>query len=318
MWHIIKKGMGLNIPVYLKNIMRLKGYDTPIAIEKMSADTTKELELFGRTEMLKFIKEGEKYSDYFNKYHICPSEFRIPTGHKALLDEIQKFVANKLSTDRMYFMPELRLKKSNCQPRKLTENFNQKQKVYASRVASKLSNEDLDEGSLPSSSQHANSRSNPDTSTDINLNAEHDSLYALIMVWLKKQSKVSKEVEKQVVEKFSSASIEITIIEEGIKDDSESSDYVAKVGANIICPICQKKTKAHKLEYGKQGKMRWVKSNLRGTSNLIFPMRVILVIHRYTSVTILLRRQSKCLLRTFYCNSLHKITRKISLKTMNR
>lgn len=53
----------------------------------------------------------------------------------------------------------------------------------------------------------------------------------------------------------------MTIIEEGIKDGSENSNYAAKVEANIICPICKKKTKAHKLEYGKQGKMRWVKSN---------------------------------------------------------
>lgn len=53
----------------------------------------------------------------------------------------------------------------------------------------------------------------------------------------------------------------MTIVEERINDGSESSNYAAKVEANIICPICQKKTKAHKLEYGKQGKMRWVKSN---------------------------------------------------------
>lgn len=72
---------------------------------------------------------------------------------------------------------------------------------------------------------------------------------------------VSKEVKKQVIKKFSPASVEIAIIEEGINDGSESSNYTAKVEANIICPVCQKKTKAHKLEYGKQGKMRWVVSN---------------------------------------------------------
>jgi len=71
---------------------------------------------------------------------------------------------------------------------------------------------------------------------------------------------LSKEIEKQI-KKFSSASVEMTIIEEGINDDSGSSSYAAKVEASIICPICQKKTKAHKLEYGKQGKMRWVISN---------------------------------------------------------
>lgn len=89
MWHIIETEIGLKVSVYLKNIMHLEGYDTSIAIQRMSADTIKELELFGRTEMLKFIKEGEKHSDYFDKYHICPSEFRIPTGHKILLSEIR-------------------------------------------------------------------------------------------------------------------------------------------------------------------------------------------------------------------------------------
>ncbi|XP_067210203.1 uncharacterized protein [Linepithema humile] len=261
MWHIIETGMGLKVPVYLKNIMRLEGYDTTIAIQKISADNIEELELFGRKEMHKFIKKGEKYSDYFDKYYICPSEFRIPIGHKILLSEIQKFVTNKLSSDKMYFTPELRLEKSNCQPRKLTKSMNftmnQKRKNCASQTASELQNENFS----PSSSQHTNSGSNPDTLVDINLNAEHDSLYGLVMAWLKNQNKVNKQVEKHVVENFSPASVEINIIEERINDSSESSNYAAKIEANIICPICQKKTKAHKLEYGKQGKMRWVKSN---------------------------------------------------------
>nr|XP_012235005.1 PREDICTED: uncharacterized protein LOC105679515 [Linepithema humile] len=324
MWHIIETGMGLKVPVYLKNIMRLEGYDTTIAIQKISADNIEELELFGRKEMHKFIKKGEKYSDYFDKYYICPSEFRIPIGHKILLSEIQKFVTNKLSSDKMYFTPELRLEKSNCQPRKLTKSMNftmnQKRKNCASQTASKLQNEDFSPSSSqhtnsgsnpdtlvdinlnaehdslyglvmawlknqnkrkncasqtasklqnedfsPNSSQHTNSGSNPDTLVDINLNAEHDSLYGLVMAWLKNQIKytllVNKQVEKHVVENFSPASVEINIIEERINDSSESSNYAAKIEANIICPICQKKTKAHKLEYGKQGKMRWVKSN---------------------------------------------------------
>lgn len=47
---------------------------------------------------------------------------------------------------------------------------------------------------------------------------------------------------------------EMSIVEEEI-NDSENSNY-AKVAANIICPICQKKIKTHKLGYGKQRKMR--------------------------------------------------------------
>jgi len=187
MWHIIEKGIGQKVPVYLRNIMRLEGYDSAVTIEKMSTDTVKELELFARTEMLKFIKESEKHSDYFDKYHICPSEFRISAGHKILLSEIQKFVTNKLSTDKLYFAPELRLEKSNYRPRKLTKSFNstmnQKKNVCASRAASEPQNED----SSSSCSQHASSGSNPNTSFNIDLNAEHDSLYALVMVWLKKQ-----------------------------------------------------------------------------------------------------------------------------------
>jgi len=65
--------------------MCLEGYDIPIAIQRMSGDNIEELELFDKTEMLKFIKKNEKYNDYFDKYYICPNEFRISTGHKALL-----------------------------------------------------------------------------------------------------------------------------------------------------------------------------------------------------------------------------------------
>ena len=32
MWHIIETGMGLKISIYLKNILRLEGYDIPIVI----------------------------------------------------------------------------------------------------------------------------------------------------------------------------------------------------------------------------------------------------------------------------------------------
>lgn len=53
----------------------------------------------------------------------------------------------------------------------------------------------------------------------------------------------------------------MAIVEEEINDGSESSNYAAKIKANIICPICQKKTKVYKLKYGTKGKMRWVISN---------------------------------------------------------
>lgn len=191
MWHIIETEMGLKVPVYLKNIMRLEGYDTTVAIQRMSAEDIEKLKLFGRKEMLMFIKKGEKCSDYFDKYYTCPSEFHIPTGHKILLNEIQKFVANKFSSDKTYFTPELRLEKFNCLCRKLTKSINfttnQKQKTCASQATSESRNEDFSLNSF----QHTNSESNPDTSVDINLNAEHDNLYRLVMTWLKNQNKVS-------------------------------------------------------------------------------------------------------------------------------
>jgi len=40
---------------YLKNTMRLEGYNIPIAVQRMSEDNIEELELFGKTEMLKYI-----------------------------------------------------------------------------------------------------------------------------------------------------------------------------------------------------------------------------------------------------------------------
>lgn len=60
MWYIIETGLGLKIPAYLKNIMRLEGYDTSIVIKNMTTDTFEELEHFGRTKMFKFIKKDEK------------------------------------------------------------------------------------------------------------------------------------------------------------------------------------------------------------------------------------------------------------------
>lgn len=122
MWYIIETGLGLKIPAYLKNIMRLESYDTPTVIKNMTTGTFEELEHFGRTKMLKFIKKDEKISNYFDKYHICPSEFKISAGHKILLSEIQKFIADKLSTNKMYFTPESRLEKSKSECQKLRKN----------------------------------------------------------------------------------------------------------------------------------------------------------------------------------------------------
>ncbi|KAL6420060.1 hypothetical protein ACFW04_011917 [Cataglyphis niger] len=158
--------------------MRVERYDTNIAVQRMSTDIFKELELF-----------REEQKCYFDKYHICPSEFRIPIGYKVILSQIQKFIANKLFTDKIYFMPEL---------------------ICASRIASELENED----SSPSFSQHASNGSNPDTPIDINLNAEHVSLLYLNNVY---------------------NLIQISLL--------------AKDEANIICSICQKKTKIHSSNY---------------------------------------------------------------------
>lgn len=106
MWHMIETGMGLKVPVYLKNIMRLEGYDTPIAIQRMSGNNIEELELFGKTEMLKFIKKWTRntMTILINIIFVPVNSAFQPDIVKVLLSEIQKFVANKLSLDKMYFI----------------------------------------------------------------------------------------------------------------------------------------------------------------------------------------------------------------------
>jgi len=52
---MIETGIELKVSACLKNIMRLEGYNIPIAVQRMSEDNIEELELFGKTEMLKYI-----------------------------------------------------------------------------------------------------------------------------------------------------------------------------------------------------------------------------------------------------------------------
>lgn len=91
-WELIEKQMGCMIPMYLKNILRLRGFENAASIKTLTGDDYKDLQTFAQTKMAKFIPSGARLDDYYYIFWKEPDTFEILPGHVRLLDEIVKHI----------------------------------------------------------------------------------------------------------------------------------------------------------------------------------------------------------------------------------
>lgn len=96
MWSLILDGLKLktgraSIPIYIKNILQINGFDSMDVLSKLNEDAICEMEIFAKSEMGSLLDENENPKDYYNIFSNCKDKFKFVLGHRLLLTEIGAF-----------------------------------------------------------------------------------------------------------------------------------------------------------------------------------------------------------------------------------
>lgn len=81
MWSVIERDIGA-LPVYLKNILSINGYNHLLSLEELDEQSIQDVEKFARENMKNYVPNTEAYFYIFKEN---PSDFRILSGHRKLL-----------------------------------------------------------------------------------------------------------------------------------------------------------------------------------------------------------------------------------------
>lgn len=98
-WQKLEALSGVQIPVHIKNILRLNNFDNYLSFCSLNSEMLSELEIFVKEDMLDLLEEDCNLQDYFGIYHKNPTKFRFLIGDKALLIRLVGLVNNKLDLD---------------------------------------------------------------------------------------------------------------------------------------------------------------------------------------------------------------------------
>lgn len=90
-WNLIERKMSIIFPTYLRNILKLRGYDSAGSIKFITEEDVANFENFARTAMVNRLPENSNKADYFSVY-TDPADFEIIPGHKILLQEVVAFI----------------------------------------------------------------------------------------------------------------------------------------------------------------------------------------------------------------------------------
>lgn len=79
--------IGIEIPIYLQNILKYAGYDTFHLLSELTDDDIKSLEKFTREDLNQLLGPQDDKKDFFGIFHNNVDIFKIVPGHKKLLLE---------------------------------------------------------------------------------------------------------------------------------------------------------------------------------------------------------------------------------------
>lgn len=93
-WNIIENKMGCIVPKYIRNILRLRGFDDPVSISTITKDDIEAFKKFAKTIMKDMIPAGADPLEYYfhTAYAETPQTFEIAPGHVNLLVSIVQFI----------------------------------------------------------------------------------------------------------------------------------------------------------------------------------------------------------------------------------
>lgn len=91
-WNFMERKMAIIFPTYLRNILKLRGYDNAVSVKAITTDDIENnFEIFAKTSMTNRIPKNGNHEDYFSIYD-GPDDFEIIPGHKILLAEVVEYI----------------------------------------------------------------------------------------------------------------------------------------------------------------------------------------------------------------------------------
>lgn len=99
-WKLLESQMDCSVPLYIKNILRLRGFDNALSVRTLTVKDIDSLETFARTKMSKYIASGADLKDYYHIFSKEPESFEILPGHIRLLNEIVRHVTVMAATTK--------------------------------------------------------------------------------------------------------------------------------------------------------------------------------------------------------------------------
>lgn len=216
-WDVITTGLpAVHIPIYIKNILELSGFDNIAVLRKIDPERIHKLEEFVRNKMRVLIEApldtDEEKRNYYHLYYKIPTQFEIVEGHKELIMEISQFVDSSLKTHGFNFFT---LKQENP-----VENAIRLENIMKAKQQEIL----------------------------LNIDDLCDSLYHKLRNWI--------EVKRfeQIFPLMEPAMISVNVIENDL-DDEECEERFS-YSATIVCPICHCAMKAKYKSYKSKGHTR--------------------------------------------------------------
>ncbi|KAL7295212.1 hypothetical protein TKK_0011518 [Trichogramma kaykai] len=69
-WSTLERAYDLQIPTYVKNILRITGYGNPISFQRITPDTLEQIEIFVRTSVSFPLPADSREEDYFGHFFV--------------------------------------------------------------------------------------------------------------------------------------------------------------------------------------------------------------------------------------------------------
>lgn len=150
--HIESNAPAAELPVYLKYLLTLNGFDNVIAFSMLDEAAIVELEQFGRTELLDLLRQlvptlrEDQLPLFFHLYWRNPGDFKIMQGHRQMLLQMAKY-CNKLWSNnwRPAAKQELRDARTATQERPVVFAANEHIDEPNPTASTSLTNADHDE-----------------------------------------------------------------------------------------------------------------------------------------------------------------------------
>lgn len=226
-----EKSLGLKIPLTIKNLLTVNGYEYANLISEINNETIAEMEDFARNE-LPYLISKDKYVDYYGLFSENPERFKLVAGHKKILNLFIQFCKEKV----------MKFKQND------SKHFNQRSKIThrSNPRGNQTHNESETDAEIhgPSISQASLM-----SVQDINLTEENKKILRGLKSWAEK-----KVPDKTKWLALSYSLDSMTVHTKICKDD---------LSANITC-FCKSFYKIHRTsKKGVSGSNRWNLSNFQ-------------------------------------------------------